>query len=119
MTDRPSFLIIVSGKNGLELFSAHCTADDAATMRDRLASLTAGSQVHLIEVPQTEGVVKSSKPAAPAPAPVVAVPTPLPPVPSIPIPASQEEFEEQTRQMLRGNGPRDGFRDDKYVGAFS
>jgi hypothetical protein len=116
MSDRPSFLILVSGKSGLELFSAHYTEDDARTMRDRLASLT-GSQVHLIEVPQTEGVVKSTKPAAPAP---VAAPAQAPvPVPSITIPPTQEEFEEQTRQMLRANGPRDGFPDDKYVGAFS
>lgn len=115
MSDRPSFLIFVSAKNGLELFSAHHTEGDAEVMRDRLGSL--GHQVHMIEVPQVDGVVKSTKPVSRHVDPPVLKPAPAPE----PLrPATDAEFEEQTRQMLKnGTGPRDGFRDDTYVGAFS
>ena len=39
------------------------------------------------------------------------------PAPSPSIPQTQEEYEEETRRLAKGNGPRDGFHDDKYVGA--
>lgn len=115
MSDRPSFLIIVTGKSGLKLFSAHHTAEDAGIARDSLEEL--GIQVHLIEVPQAEGVVKSEKPAMSAKSGI--------------IPLVDAGFEkrraaeanakpqEQPQQATRKGGERDGFRDDKYVGAFS
>lgn len=114
MSDRPSFLIFVSAKNGLELFSAHHTEGDAEVMRDRLGSL--GHQVHMIEVPQVDGVVKSTKPVSRHVDPPRLVSLP---VPETPRPATDAEFQEQTRQMLRSNGERDGFRDDTYAGAFA
>lgn len=128
MADRPSYLIIVTGKNGLELFSAHHAEDDAEVTRDRLEALlrSTGSQVHLIEVPQVDGVVKGSKskeaPSHDAPAlgvVVTEVKTGTKVLASPYRPATDAEFEEQTRQMLRSNGERDGFRDDSYTGAFS
>ena len=123
MADRPSYLIIVTGKNGLELFSAHHAKDDAEVTRDRLEALlrSTGSQVHMIEVPEIEGVVKGEKKPEP---PMLAFKEPPPP-PSFSVPTvvhraqTDAEFEDQTRQMLRSNGERDGYRDDTYTGAFS
>jgi hypothetical protein len=40
-----------------------------------------------------------------------------PPAPVVP--QTQEEYEEETRRLAKGNGPRDGYHDDKYVGASS
>lgn len=121
---RPSYLIMVSGPRGLEIFSAHYTEADAVAMHDRLGTMlakTAGSAVHLVKVPSVDGLVPSDQAACrkiepkPVASPVVVAAAPAAPNVSL----SQEAFEEQTRQMLKGNGERDGFRDDRYTGAFS
>ena len=114
MSDRPSFLIIVTGKSGLKLFSAHHTAEDAGIARDSLEEL--GIQVHLIEVPQTEGVVKSEKPAASANGIIPYVDAGFEKRQAA---KADAEPQKQPQQATRNVGERDGFRDDKYVGAFS
>jgi hypothetical protein len=127
---RPSYLIVVAGKNGLEIFSAHNLAGDADLTFERLDALlrSTGEKVYLIEVPQKEGMVKGVKRPSSAElgdriaeAKIVTGSPPNNSVNSVTvtIPATQEEFDEQTRQMLKGSGPRDGYRNDNYQGAFS
>jgi hypothetical protein len=122
---RPSYLIMVSGLKGLEIFSAHHTEADAVAMHDRLGSMlakAAGSVVHLVRVPDAAGLVAADKAACrriePKDRPVV-VPMAAKPAPQPSIPQTQEEYEEETRRLVKGDGPRDGYRDDKYVGATS
>jgi hypothetical protein len=122
---RPSYLIMVSGLKGLEIFSAHHTEADAAAMHDRLGSMlakAAGSVVHLVRVPDVAGLVAADKAACrriePKDRPVV-VPMATKTAPQPSIPQTQEEYEEETRRLVKGDGPRDGYRDDKYVGASS
>jgi hypothetical protein len=105
-------LIIITGPGGkLDLFSAHYIDTDATTMRDRLSSiLTEGMTVHMIEVPETEGVVQASEkpvqPAKPVKAPTQQETAPLPPAaPAQPFRRlSAEQFEEETRSMLENGG---------------
>jgi hypothetical protein len=112
MSDRPRHLIIITNSGGkLDLFSAHWTDSDAKTMRDRLSSiLSEGMTVHMIEVPETEGVVEASakpvQPAKPVKAPAPEETSPqLPAPPSPPFRRlSAEQFEEETRNMLENGG---------------
>lgn len=67
----PRWLILVSDVSGPRLFSAHCTEDAAATMRDSLDGLTEAT-VTMLEVPTTEGIMKAEPRDKPKPAPVVA-----------------------------------------------
>lgn len=121
---RPSYLILVSGPKGIEIFSAHHTEADAVAMHDRLGSMLAkspGSAVHLLKVPETGGLVPPEQAVCRKIGDGRHVDQPAlkaNPVAN-PRPATDAEFEEQTRQMLKGNGERDGFRDDTYAGAFS
>ena len=127
MADRPSYLILVThqGQKGVEIFSAHYTEEDASKMHARLGALlaTTGSVVHLVEVPEIEGLVSPDKASCrriePKDDPQASKPAPAPVQPPSSMPLTQEEYEEQARQLAKGNGPRDGFRDDKYAGAFS
>ena len=119
---RPSYLIMVSGPKGLEIFSAHHTEADAAAMHDRLGSMlakTAGSVVHLVKVPDAVGLVAADKAAArriePKASPVL---VPIKAAPEPAIPQTQDEYEEEARRLAKGNGPRDGYHDDNYKGAF-
>jgi hypothetical protein len=124
---RPSYLIMVSGLKGLEIFSAHHTEADAVAMHDRLGSMlakAAGSVVHLVRVPDAAGLVAADKAACrriePKDRPTVVPMATKPQSASAPsIPQTQEEYEEETRRLVKGDGPRDGYRDDKYVGASS
>jgi hypothetical protein len=112
MSDRPRHLIIITNSGGkLDLFSAHWTDSDAKTMRDRLSSiLSEGMTAHMIEVPETEGVVQASeKPAQPAkpvkaPAPEEAVPQPPAPPPPPFRRLTAEQFEDETRNMMENGG---------------
>jgi 23S rRNA pseudoU1915 N3-methylase RlmH len=115
MSDRPTHLIIVNGPDDgtLELFSAHHTKSDAQITYDRLSRFT---KVHMIEVPETDGVtaapVKETKAVASEPfAPVkpdqVAV-TAQPPI--ITRAMTAEEFAEETRQLME-NGANGVMRD--------
>lgn len=110
MSDRPSQLVIIV-KDGIpELFSSHYVDHDAENMCDRLAEL--GANVHVIVVPEVEGVTKATgKPVKPAPATA----EPFAPVKSDQASAvaqppivtrikSQEEFAEETRAMMEGGG---------------
>jgi hypothetical protein len=110
MSDRPGYLIVVThaGQDGVDLWSAHYTEDEAALMHERLAALLSAttSRAHLIAVPEDKGVVKAATlmraapatAAAPvaAPAPVPAPAEPPPPFKRI----SPAAFEEETRQMM-------------------
>jgi hypothetical protein len=126
MADRPGYLIIVTGLDDgtLELFSAHHTKSDAQTTYDRLSRFT---KVHMIEVPETDGVT-----AAPAkPEPVASEPfAPVKPdqvaaaaqPPIITRVKSQEEFAEETRRLMEdgANGVmRDADAPISDGGAFS
>jgi hypothetical protein len=124
---RPSYLIMVSSPRGLEVFSAHASEADAAAMHDRLGSMlakTPGNVVHLVEVPNADGLVPPDKAPCRRIEPKDAVVVPMKPQ-SVQSPApvstaqNQAEFEEETRRLAKGKGPRDGHHDDKYVGAFS
>jgi hypothetical protein len=123
---RPSYLIMVSSPRGLEVFSAHASEADAAAMHDRLGSMlakTPGNVVHLVEVPNVDGLVPPDKAPCRRIEPKDSVVVPIkPPYNGSPAPATaqtQAEFEEETRRLAKGNGPRDGFHDDSYKGAFS
>jgi hypothetical protein len=121
----PSYLIMVSGAKGLEIFSAHHTEAEAAAMHDRLGAMLArsmGSAVHLVKVPDGVGLVAADKAACRRIEPKVSAPAPgkPPTAPEPTMPQTQEEYEEETRRLARkGTGPRDGYHDDKYVGASS
>ena len=128
---RPSYLIMVSSPRGLEVFSAHASEADAAAMHDRLGSMlakTPGNVVHLVEVPNADGLVPPDKALCRRiepknqngviPTTAVSRAEPASPAP-VSAARTQEEFEEETRRLAKGNGPRDGFHDDSYKGAFS
>ena len=128
---RPSYLIMVSSPRGLEVFSAHASEADAAAMHDRLGSMlakTPGNVVHLVEVPNVDGLVPPDKAACRRiepknqngiiPMPVVSR-TAAESTAPVSTAQNQAEFEEETRRLAKGNGPRDGFHDDNYKGAFS
>ena len=111
MADRPRYLIIVThaGLDTIELFSAHHMEADAKVMYDRLESLVGlnSTYVHMIEVPETDGVTAAPAKAAPATsepfAPVKADQIAVAAQPPIITRAkTAEEFEEETRQMLEG-----------------
>jgi hypothetical protein len=120
MSDRPSYLIIVThqGNESLDVFSAHHAEADAKTMYNRLRSLLAPTQsiVHMVEVPEVEGVARAPEPAPP---PVLtATPVPAP----VRRPLTQEEFEEETRRMLESDESviiSDTPDIDDYRGAYS
>jgi hypothetical protein len=125
MSDRPTHLVIVThaGKQGIDLFSAHHTESAARVMHGRLAALLAstGSAAHMIEVPETEGVVEASVmvEAAPATRPQ---PEPAPPVVPVPYkPVSREAFAEEARRLAEAEAS--GIVTDTpmpdYSGAFS
>jgi hypothetical protein len=118
---RPSYLILVSSSKGIEIFSAHHTEADAVAMHDRLGAMlskNAGSAVHLLKVPDVDGLVPPDQALCRKIESTVPAVKPAP-APKIQRPVTDEEFDEQTRQMLKSGGPRDGFRDDSYQGAFS
>lgn len=117
MSDRPNHLIIVThpGQDGIDIFSAHHDRSDAEVMFDRLeALLPAGASVSLIEVPETDGVVKGSKPvrkvecvpaASSAPSQQTAQPAPPPSAQKQPYRLrTEEELEIATMRALSSGG---------------
>jgi hypothetical protein len=131
MSDRPTHLVIVThaGHQGIDLFSAHYTESAARTVHGRLQALLAktGSAAHMVEVPETEGVVEAAEPVAAvpaaAPAPAVKSGPVIPPAEkSAPFKRlSAEQFAEETRAMLEAdaNGIVTDTPMPKYDGAFS
>lgn len=116
MNDRPQHLIIVThpGQDGIDIFSAHHDRSDAETMFERLeVLLPGGASVSLIEVPETDGVVKGSKPvrkvecapSASVPSQQAAQPAPPPPVQKQPYRVrTDEELEAATMRALNAGG---------------
>jgi hypothetical protein len=122
MSDRPTHLVIVThaGRQGIDLFSAHYTESAARVMHGRLAALLAktGSAAHMIEVPETEGVVEASATVEVAPAQL----DPAPPVVAVPHkPVSRAKFAEEARRLAEAEAS--GIVTDtpmpEYSGAFS
>jgi hypothetical protein len=132
MSDRPNFLVVVTHSldGSFELFSAHHTDGEAQTMHDRLADLLAGSpdSVHIVEVPEVDGVVKASgEPSAERSAsrrrtatPPVSAAAPAPP-PPVHKPVSRAKFAEEARRLAEAEAS--GIVTDTpmpdYSGAFS
>ena len=116
---RPTHLIFV-GHSGMpdrfEMFSAHHNERDAETMRDRLNQLLSSTHsfVHMIKVPEIEGVVvgAATEPTRHEKSPVPAILTPpkpeKPPVKPY-VQVSQDQFIEETMQMMEGGTAK--FRD--------
>jgi hypothetical protein len=132
MTDRPTHLVIVThaGHQAIDLFSAHYTESAARTVHSRLQALLAktGSAAHMVEVPETEGVVEASEPVAAVPvassAPAAAQSGPVIPPAEKPAPfkrLSAEQFAEETRALLEAdaNAIVTDTPMPKYDGAFS
>jgi len=104
---RPSHLVLVTHQAGLESYSAHNDKESAAAMFEWLEGLLAGTQkkIHMLEVPEIEGVVKCGIPAPPAPPAQFKLVKNKPANSEAPrAPLSQAAFEEETRQMLEGEG---------------
>lgn len=108
MSERASHLVVTVSMDGdIDVFSSHRSSSEAWIMRDKLSALigAAGTRIHVLDVPELDGV--------PVPA-AQAVPTPLtlpaPPPAKFVRPKSQAEFELETMAMMNGEAPMDGIQ---------
>lgn len=117
MSDRPNYLVIVAhaGQLGMRIASAHATEADANGMIDMLSSLVSpGSAVYLLPMPGDNGIIGSviepvnapvAAEKAPAPLPVTQPEPVAPAKPPVPFRrVSQEQFIEETMNMVNGTG---------------
>lgn len=124
---RPQYGVFVTYRNDTDIqpWSWHYTREEAEIMQERLSDLLAAThgEAHLIEVPNSDGVVKAErKPTAAKPA----RPAPTPHSEETPPQAAQinsETHEDEARRMPDQSSdgeliPREA-GSEKYAGAFS
>lgn len=108
MPDRPGFLVMVTGFGELRLFSAHFLEQEARIAIEQMESLlaTTGRSVHLVEVPELDGIARAAPSLAPescaiAPPPANAASAPAAAEDAAPVRfKSQAEFLAETQAMM-------------------
>ena len=103
----PTHMVVVARGHAVDVFSSHANEIEAHSMKERLQLLVtaSGCSVHVLPVPQAEGLVNT-----PLTEQSVAQPVPVPAKPKITPPVrakTNEEFLAETIAMEESGGFRD------------